>query len=629
MTIESELIPFESSPLRGERLLVIAPHPDDEVIGCGGLIAQHTAEGRGLRVIVITDGAAAEESIETDAYRAEREAETNSGLAELGAAAATFLRLPDRSLDSRAEELRTLIRAELADFQPDLIAVPSPVEIHPDHVAVSRALVEAVQEQPELLDSIPLARVAFYEISQPFRPNTLVDITGVATAKYEAIGKHTSQHRLRDYSWFARGLNQYRSMTLPSTTRFAEAYYVVGLAELRRASFSELGRQLSPSVRVSIAREMAPITVVVRTRDRLPLLREALESIERTQYPAQIVVVNDGGESPAEIVKQHGRATLIETAVSRGRSAAMNSGVRAAATPWISFLDDDDLFYPDHLAVLSRAAETSPVVYSDAVSAFYRIGSGGEYEVRDRLTLFGRDFDPDLLLIDNYIPLPTLLVRREDFLDAGGFSSDVDLFEDWDFLIRLSEKRRFVRVPKITCEIRHFEGSTSLILAAPEGSEEFRAAKLRIWRRHESRMTQATFLAAWEREKRLLEARNSAAVEAAGRAHHLAIDVARLLRDTETLARRVDAERAGAAELRGQLDQREVAFAHVTAELEHLREQLDSERQSHASSLDLRDESLRMANAEIERLNSLLGLIYGSRTWKMHRLMEKIRRPRG
>src|SRR5438132_8706173 len=58
-TPESEAIPYEPLDLQGERLLVLAPHPDDEVIGCGGLIARHLLAGRRVRVVVVTDGAEA------------------------------------------------------------------------------------------------------------------------------------------------------------------------------------------------------------------------------------------------------------------------------------------------------------------------------------------------------------------------------------------------------------------------------------------------------------------------------------------------------------------------------------------------------------------------------------------
>ena len=88
---EAEAIPFEPLDLRGERLLVLAPHPDDEVIGCGGLVALHLREGRRVRVVVATDGGEAGEP-------AERQRESRAALASLGNAEIEFLNLPDRHL---------------------------------------------------------------------------------------------------------------------------------------------------------------------------------------------------------------------------------------------------------------------------------------------------------------------------------------------------------------------------------------------------------------------------------------------------------------------------------------------------------------------------------------------------
>src|SRR3954467_1511348 len=176
---EAEAIPFEPQDLRGERLLVLAPHPDDEVIGCGGLVALHLREGRPVHVVVATDGAQAGDATQ-------REAESRTALALLGDATIEFLRFPDRKL-SDARELDDWISAIFREWKPDLIAVPSPLEIHPDHIALSRAFCDLIAHDLSLFADLAVARVAFYEVSAPLRPNTLVDISAVAEAKYAAI----------------------------------------------------------------------------------------------------------------------------------------------------------------------------------------------------------------------------------------------------------------------------------------------------------------------------------------------------------------------------------------------------------------------------------------------------------
>src|SRR3954468_24350092 len=92
---EAEAIPFEPLDLRGERLLVLAPHPDDEVIGCGGLAAVHLGEGRRGGGGGGTDGAQAGDA-------AQRESESRAALASLGNADIEFLHFPDRGLAGSA-----------------------------------------------------------------------------------------------------------------------------------------------------------------------------------------------------------------------------------------------------------------------------------------------------------------------------------------------------------------------------------------------------------------------------------------------------------------------------------------------------------------------------------------------
>src|SRR5580765_8146796 len=218
---EAEAIPFEPQDLRGERLLVLAPHPDDEVIGCGGLVALHLREGRKVHVAVATDGAQAGDA-------AQREAESRAALALLGDVTIEFLRFPDRELaNARALELR--LEAILRQWKPDLIAVPSPLEIHPDHLVLSRVFCDLIARDPSLFADLAVARVAFYEVSAPLRPNALVDITLVANMKYAAIEAHESQAAIHDYTSYARGLNVWRTMTMPPHVKFAEAYWTMPL----------------------------------------------------------------------------------------------------------------------------------------------------------------------------------------------------------------------------------------------------------------------------------------------------------------------------------------------------------------------------------------------------------------
>ena len=610
---EAEAIPFEPQDLRGERLLVLAPHPDDEVIGCGGLVALHLREGRKVHVVVATDGAQAGNA-------SQREAESRAALALLGDATIEFLGFPDRDL-SDAHELDDRLAAILREWKPDLIAVPSPLEIHPDHVALSRSFCDLIARDASLFADFAVARVAFYEVSAPLRPNALVDITSVADAKYAAIATHESQSAVRDYTSYARGLNAWRTMTLPAEVKFAEAYWTTTLPSLRTTPFSALREAMGPR-RIDVVREQLPISVVVRTKDRPALLAEAVASIRATGYPAEIVVVNDGGAA----TKIDG-VTLVEHDASRGRSEAANAGVKAARNAYVAFLDDDDLYYSEHLATLANAARGSNATawYSDAVSAFI---DGAE---RKPMRMYGRDFDRELLLVDNYIPLPTLLLRRSDFLDLGGFDTDFDLFEDWDFLIRLSQRGEFVHLPRITCEIRHIKGAGSIVMENPEGSPKFRDARLQVWRKHGALMGENLFANVFEREKRRTVMLEGDLVEARGGRSRIEQEVARLERDKQSLIAQIGA-------LSERINETMMRISHLEGANAEIRGALDgANRERYAATTRLAEiepvlleiVELRRTNgalyAEVARMQNLLDAIFKSRTWKLHTIVERVK----
>jgi LmbE family N-acetylglucosaminyl deacetylase/glycosyltransferase involved in cell wall biosynthesis len=607
---EAEAIPFEPQDLRGERLLVLAPHPDDEVIGCGGLVALHLREGRKVHVVVATDGAQAGDA-------AQRESESRAALALLGDVTIEFLRFPDRKL-SGERELDDRIAAILREWKPDLIAVPSPLEIHPDHIALSRAFCDLIARDASLFADLAVARVAFYEVSAPLRPNALVDITSVADMKYAAIETHESQAAIHDYTSYARGLNVWRTMTMPPHVKFAEAYWTISLPSLRTTPFSALREAMGP-MRIDVVDEPMPISVIVRTKDRPALLAEAIASIRATGYPAEIVVVNDGGVHPSI-----DGVTLVEHDASRGRSEAANAGVKAAKNEFIAFLDDDDLYYPEHLATLSNAARGSNGAgwYTDAVSAFI------DGESREPMRIYARDFDRELLLVDNYVPLPTLLFRRSDFLDLGGFDPAFDLFEDWDFLIRLSQRGEFVHIPRITCEIRHIQGGGSILLQNPEGSPKFRDARLQVWRKHAALMGENVFANVFEREKRRSVALEGDLVEARGARGRIEQEVARLERDKQSLIAQVGT-------LSERINETMMRISHLEGANAEIRGALDNaNRERYAATSRLSEVEpalveLQRTNgalhAEVARMQNLLDAIFKSRTWKLHTIVERVK----
>jgi len=400
--------------------------------------------------------------------------------------------------------------------------------------------------------------------------------------------------------------------------KFAEAYWTISLPLLRTTPFSALRDAMGP-VRIDVVDEPLPISVIVRTKDRPALLAEAIASIRATAYPAEIVVVNDGGAHP-----DIDGVTLIEHESSRGRSEAANAGVKAAKNEYIAFLDDDDLYYPEHLSTLANAARGSTAAgwYSDAVSAFIDGAS------REPMRIYARDFDRELLLVDNFIPLPTLLFRRSDFLGLGGFDAAFDLFEDWDFLIRLSQRGEFVHVPRITCEIRHIQGGDSILLQNPEGSPKFRDARLQIWKKHAALMGENVFANVFEREKRRTVALEGDLIEARGARGRIEQEVARLERDKQSLIAQIGT-------LGERINETMMRISHLEGANAEIRGALDgANRERYAATTRLTEVEpalveLQRTNgalhAEVARMQNLLDAIFRSRTWKLHTIVERVK----
>jgi LmbE family N-acetylglucosaminyl deacetylase len=226
---ECALVPYAASRFAPGRVLVFAPHADDEVFGCGGALADLASRGAGIDVLLVTDGAAgASDEAGRRAIAARRANESRAALALLGGGTVHEGGLPDRGLGERAAELEALVATWLGKAAPDLVFAPSPLETHPDHRAVAHALLAVARRPGSEAGAAALVRatVAFFEVSQPFRPNFLFDLTPVLERKNRAIGTFGSQASERNYAAFVGGLNAFRSMTLPPGTAAAEAFGV-------------------------------------------------------------------------------------------------------------------------------------------------------------------------------------------------------------------------------------------------------------------------------------------------------------------------------------------------------------------------------------------------------------------
>ncbi len=211
-------------PPRG-RVLVLAPHPDDEACGIGGTLALHRRQGDPVLVCFVTDGTNGDPDGRFGPGLAETRRKEALAAAEiLGGLETRFLGLPDgrevneRDLDMVAGMLETV----LASWRPDLVYLPWPEEAHADHAHVAAAAYRMLGRVRGPGEEGP--RVLEFEVWSPLPAEFIVDITETAETKRRAMLAHASQVHYTDYPHQLMGLAAHRSVYLPKGSRYGEAF---------------------------------------------------------------------------------------------------------------------------------------------------------------------------------------------------------------------------------------------------------------------------------------------------------------------------------------------------------------------------------------------------------------------
>ena len=209
------MIKVEGDP--ASKVLVISPHQDDEIIGCGGTLRRLVDQGARVKVVYLTDGGKGTEGVASEDQTRIREREAEAGLSVLGIEDKLFLRYPDQELTSSPEVVRTVGHV-IKEATPDILFVPYFLDTHPDHAIASRIVGEALRTHPR--DTMCYS----YEVWTALAPNIIVDVTDVMDAKIQALREHASQVRNCDYPEKVRGLNAFRSMHASPGITHCEAF---------------------------------------------------------------------------------------------------------------------------------------------------------------------------------------------------------------------------------------------------------------------------------------------------------------------------------------------------------------------------------------------------------------------
>ncbi len=475
MSEEAELIPYQAVPLPADGdALVLAPHADDEVLGCAGAICAHLAHGHRVQVTILTDGAAQVDEPQV------RRAEACAAASVLGYGEPEFWDLPDRGLvygEALVQRLRTHIEASAALA----VYAPSPWEVHPDHLTLSLAATEAVRRLGgECI-------LVLYEVGAPLQPNRLLDLGPYLDAKRRAIARFTSQLVVQRYDRHIDGLNRFRAYTLGPEVEAAEAFLVVQAAELRDGRLrafhaSPAARRLQQGVEVDVATQPL-VSIICRTMGR-PEFADAVASVAVQTYPSIELIVVDAAARGLVLDPWCGRfpQRVVGGGQPLARASACNAGLDAARGEYGMFLDEDDWIDPDHVARLAAALQGQgkyPAAYT-GVAVVDRAG-------RTIGQTFEGDFDLFRLLTANFMPIHAVLFSLSCTRAGCRFDESLHSFEDWDFWLQLARSGDFLRVPGLSAYYRQDGESGFGALSVPDDAERtlrIRTGSIAVLKRH-------------------------------------------------------------------------------------------------------------------------------------------------
>jgi len=218
------------------------------------------------------------------------------------------------------------------------------------------------------------------------------------------------------------------------------------------------------------------VSVIVRSMGR-STLGAALASIAgQLGCTVEVLVVAACGPGHPPLPAACGvhALRLVDSAVRLPRPAAANAGLDAATGDWITFLDDDDVFLPDHLAGLLAAAAAAPAA---RVITSYAKGTFRDGHVE----WFGQPFSLSQLFERNFIHLSATLFARELVAAGCRFDESFEILEDWDFMLQLAQRAAFHFVPLGSFQWNADAGDSGAAGGANHDAAKFAAHRDRVY----------------------------------------------------------------------------------------------------------------------------------------------------
>jgi LmbE family N-acetylglucosaminyl deacetylase len=227
-----------------KRVLVVAAHPDDDVLGCGATMSKLIKSGKAVRVVFLGEGSTCRyEEGQIDSDEAQRTIEQRNGfareaLAVLGVDDYVFHNLPCGRFDTiPIIDIGKRVELEIAAFRPDTVISHFANDTNNDHRLAFQATLQATRPRAQNLVSNVLSFEVLssteWRFTDVFNPNFFINVENEIDAKIEAFGKYVTEERPFPFPRSPEGLMaQSRVRGMQAGCRNAEAFVIVRSIEL-------------------------------------------------------------------------------------------------------------------------------------------------------------------------------------------------------------------------------------------------------------------------------------------------------------------------------------------------------------------------------------------------------------
>lgn len=197
--------------------------------------------------------------------------------------------------------------------------------------------------------------------------------------------------------------------------------------------------------------ELPNIDIILPTYNRADKIKTAIKSIINQTYQDWILhIVNDGGEDISKIIDSfHDKRIKYYSIEHAGKPGALNYGLKNSKSPYIAYMDDDDVIFPNHLELLLAAAlqNRKQFVYSDTYLT--KINEDNNEVIIQEIENT-EDVTYELLRYKNYINHKQILHTRKLYEQIGEYDTKLQILIDWDYIKRLAKVEEPYHVKTIT-----------------------------------------------------------------------------------------------------------------------------------------------------------------------------------